>query len=269
MVDLFEALVLEREQRPSGDDRETGALAAFDHLASGGLLHGHAPHQGQVRPAQVPVRHGLEVQVDQPETPRLGKERGDGQQSERGEERVPVREREGVLEAPERVGEFRIEEERVHGEGTAARRSGSRAGSRASPSRARRGRTSSRDRPLGRPPQAGEYSSVTSDVCFMLLPVSLDRRRGCSPPLRDHPLRTSRRCLSGSPLVEVWGVSPGRGVAHASGQRDRGPGPLLRRSRLRSGLGYFEPAGPPVTRSSHACRLPVSQRSPGYRRSAR
>lgn len=68
-----------REQRSSGYDTQSCRPASSDEPASGLTLHPHGAHEHGIGPRQIFGGERLDVQVHQPDAPRPGQHRSDGQ----------------------------------------------------------------------------------------------------------------------------------------------------------------------------------------------
>lgn len=102
------------EKRPAGDDGSPGGVAAGDDLLRGGALRDHGADTHDVRPGEVAVRERAHVEIDQTQRPVAWQHRRDREEAERRERGALADEFQGVLETPERVGEFGVEQEGAH-----------------------------------------------------------------------------------------------------------------------------------------------------------
>jgi hypothetical protein len=102
------------EKRSTGDDRNAEGIAARDDVLGGFLLDDHTSEKDIVSPEEVVVGELGNVHVDQLEIPVLREQGGDGQKTERRCARLFADELESVLEAPERVRKFRVDQQYLH-----------------------------------------------------------------------------------------------------------------------------------------------------------
>lgn len=114
MVHAGKPLGLGGKRRAAGHDAFAHAPGPGDDVPGSGLLHEHGADQDHVRPGQVLVAKGGDVDVDKPFFPLRREHGGDGQQAERRKGRFAGEKGENMFEAPEGVGIDRINEKGLH-----------------------------------------------------------------------------------------------------------------------------------------------------------
>ena len=114
MVNARKLRVFAGEQGPAGDDGLPGRATARDQRLRRAPLHDHRADEHQIRPVEIPVPQLAGIQVHQALFPRRRKHRRHRQQSQRGQRRPLADEFQRVLETPERIRKFRIEQQDSH-----------------------------------------------------------------------------------------------------------------------------------------------------------
>jgi hypothetical protein len=110
MLNRREGLVPGREERTAGDERFAKGGAPRDDFLHGLLMDNHRAEHDIIGPAQIAVFEALEVQVHQLELPIGGQHGSDGEQTERRESRALGDTAQDMLETPERVWAWRIDQ---------------------------------------------------------------------------------------------------------------------------------------------------------------
>jgi len=95
--------------------RQASLLRTRDGSFHRGTLHDHATEENEISPIEVRVLERSYVHIDQPALPGRRQQWGHTQQAQRREGRALALKRQGVLETPKRVREFRVHEQDLHG----------------------------------------------------------------------------------------------------------------------------------------------------------
>jgi hypothetical protein len=115
MVYLPERFVFGREKRTAGDGADADCFSSRNHFFHRFFLDGHCTHKDEISPPEIIVQQAFHVHVDQFYSPRCRKHCGNSQQSEWRTARLSVNKFQCILEAPEGIREFRINEKCFHG----------------------------------------------------------------------------------------------------------------------------------------------------------
>ena len=115
VIHLRELFIFGGKERAAGHHLQAGRLAAGNRPVGRTLLHHHGTDESIIGPFQVLGRERTDVQVHQAQLPILGQHGGHGQQAERHGAGLFADELQSVLETPERIREFRVKHEDLHG----------------------------------------------------------------------------------------------------------------------------------------------------------
>ena len=114
MVDFGEEDVFAGEHGAAGDDAFAGGLAACRGLVGGVALDGHTTEEDAIGPGDVGIGEVADIHVDDAFGPFLRQHGGDGEQSQRRKEGLAAIDFDGVVEAPEAIGELGINQQDIH-----------------------------------------------------------------------------------------------------------------------------------------------------------